>query len=336
MADRKDVQRARAANTSRLLNLPNVIGVGDGFRVTGGQRTDEVCVVVLVRRKVPRAGLKEQDVVPKRIEGVRTDVLEVGELRALPSRTDRVRPALPGLSIGHYQVTAGTFGAVVRSKENGDRLILSNNHVLANSNAAAQGDPILQPGAADGGEVDGDTLAQLRAFIPIQFLIEPADCGIASGLADIANLIARLLGSRHRLQAYQTQPDAVNSVDAALARPLADVDIGPAVVEIGALTGTTEALLGMRVRKSGRTTGLTSGEIVVVEATVTVGYGPSRRAKFQGQIVTTAMSGPGDSGSMLVAEESSEAVGLLFAGSDQVSLHNPIEGVLQALDADLP
>lgn len=336
MADRKEIQVARAANTSRLLSLPNVVGVGEGFRVTAGEKTDEVCVVVLVRRKVPRSGLHESDLVPKRLEGVKTDVIEVGEVRALPSRKDRVRPALPGLSIGHYQVTAGTFGALVRHKPSGDRLILSNNHVLANSNNALEGDPILQPGAADGGEVEADTLARLQAFIPLAFLIEPASCGIASGLASLANLIAKLLGSRHRLQAYRAQPDAINSVDAAVARPDVQEDVGSAVIEVGNLTGTREPLLGMSVRKSGRTTGLTTGEIVVVEATVTVGYGPTRRAKFRGQIVTTAMSAAGDSGSALVAEDSNEAVGLLYAGSDQVSLHNPIEDVLQALDLELP
>jgi hypothetical protein len=47
------------------------------------------------------------------------------------------------------------------------------------------------------------------------------------------------------------------------------------------------------------------------------------------------MSQPGDSGSLLVAGESLQAVGLLFAGSDQVTLYNPIQSVLDCLDVTL-
>lgn len=336
MADAKEIKRVRIENTSRLLSLPNVVGVGDGFRVSGGNRTEEVCLVVLVRRKVPRSALLEAEVVPKKLGGIETDVIEVGDIKALPGRTDRVRPALPGLSIGHYNVTAGTFGALVSDRATGQPLILSNNHVMANSNDASQGDPVLQPGAADGGQVEHDTLARLKSFVPIAYQIEPASCSIASGVAGFVNFFARLLGSSHRLQAYRSQPDAVNEVDAAVAVPLQDDAVGAAIIEIGPLSGTLEATLGMGVRKSGRTTGLTSGEIVVIEATVTVGYGPSRRAKFSGQIVTTAMSAPGDSGSVLVANDSNQAVGLLFAGSDQVTLYNPIRVVVNALEVDLP
>ncbi len=86
----------------------------------------------------------------------------------------------------------------------------------------------------------------------------------------------------------------------------------------------------MNVRKSGRTTSLTSGRILVLNVTVDVDYG-NGSARFEDQIVTSPMSQPGDSGSVLVAGEALKAVGLLFAGSDQVTLHNPIEHVQEAL-----
>ena len=52
-----------------------------------------------------------------------------------------------GGSCGHYKITAGTLGGFV---EDDDRYyIMSNNHVLANSNQCFGGDRILQPGPSD-------------------------------------------------------------------------------------------------------------------------------------------------------------------------------------------
>ncbi len=91
----------------------------------------------------------------------------------------------------------------------------------------------------------------------------------------------------------------------------------------------------MSVRKSGRTTGLSTGEITVLDATVDVSYGLFQSARFEGQIVTGPMSSPGDSGSLLVAGDSQLAVGLLFAGSDQATIHNPIQAVLDCLEVEI-
>ena len=99
--------------------------------------------------------------------------------------------------------------------------------------------------------------------------------------------------------------------------------------------GTAEAALMMSVRKSGRSTGLTTGEIVVLDATVNVSYGEGRTVRFEDQIVTGAMSAPGDSGSLLVAGDALHAVGLLFAGSDDATIFNPIQTVLDLLDVTL-
>lgn len=335
MSDRTSVIRARQRHVNRLLSMPNVVGVGDGYKTSGGERTGELSVVVLVRHKIPREGLRAKDVIPKKLEDVSTDVVEVGDLRALNDRTDRVRPAPPGVSLGHYQITAGTFGAVVREVSTGDRLILSNNHVLANSNEAKFGDPILQPGAADGGQRVTDEIGTLERFVPLAFSIEPPSCGVALAVALIGNSIARGLRSSHRLQAYQIDAQAVNQVDAAVARPISEEAVKDEILEIGTVQQSGSADLGMKVRKSGRTSGFTMGEVIVLDTTVTVGYGPMRRARFEGQVVTSAMSSPGDSGSLLVAADSPTAVGLLFAGSDQATIHNPINAVLSALEVTM-
>jgi hypothetical protein len=75
-------QAVRNAYQAELMKKPNVVGVGVGLRHTGGQRTDQVAVVVMVDRKVPLAQLRPQDRLPVEIDGVPVDVKEVGELRA--------------------------------------------------------------------------------------------------------------------------------------------------------------------------------------------------------------------------------------------------------------
>jgi hypothetical protein len=96
-----------------------------------------------------------------------------------------------------------------------------------------------------------------------------------------------------------------------------------------------EATLEMGVCKSGRTTAFTTGTIRVLEATMTVNYGLDRVATFEGQIVSTAMSQGGDSGSLLVTNDTHHAVGLLFAGSSQATIFNPIQAVLDQLRVEI-
>ncbi|MGH2625728.1 MAG: hypothetical protein ACRDHY_03650, partial [Anaerolineales bacterium] len=242
-----------------------------------------------------------------------------------------VRPAPGGVSVGHYQVTAGTLGGVVRDRSTDRRMILSNNHVLANSNKGFPGDPILQPGAIDGGRDPMDTIARLERFVPIQFIEQPSSCRIADVVVAIGNAVAGVIGSKHRLSAIRVDPQATNRVDAAVALPDEGTAISDEILDIGVLGGTAPAELGMRVRKSGRSSGFTTGEITVLDATVTVSYG-EKSARFEGQIVSGPMSEPGDSGSLLVAADALLAVGLLFAGSQQATIFNPIADVLSTLE----
>lgn len=65
-----------------LMNLANVVGVGVGFKYVNGQRTDTLSVVANVTKKMPLAELADRDVVPSELEGVLTDVQEVGTFKA--------------------------------------------------------------------------------------------------------------------------------------------------------------------------------------------------------------------------------------------------------------
>jgi hypothetical protein len=335
MAEVQSVSEIRSRHEEVILAKPNVIGVGTGYKEVMGERTGELCVVAMVRRKLPRAALPQEALVPAIVDGVRTDVQEVGEIKALQARTDRWRPAPGGVSLGHFRITAGTFGCVVRDRATGAHLILSNNHVLANSNDATAGDPILQPGPIDGGREPNDVIARLERFCPIVFTNEPGTCGLAQAAAAVANALAEVLGSHHRFEVIRVDPRAVNRADAAVARPTDVGAIRDDILEIGQVSGPVEAQLGMAVRKSGRSSGLTTGSVNVLDATIDVDYGSGRTARFQGQIVSGPMSEPGDSGSLLVAGDGLQAVGLLFAGSDQVTIFNPIQAVLDCLEVDL-
>lgn len=80
------VERAKLVklrHENELLKRPNVVAVGVGFRQRGGQTTGEVCIVVSVRRKVPRDQLAPRDLIPAEFEGIPVDVHETGEIRAL-------------------------------------------------------------------------------------------------------------------------------------------------------------------------------------------------------------------------------------------------------------
>jgi hypothetical protein len=175
-------------------------------------------------------------------------------------------------------------------------------------------------------------IAELERFKPIEFSTGPGTCGLAESYAKFGNVVGNLLKSKHRIKAFQSDPEASNRIDAALARPLDGVEILDEILEIGVVGGIAPASLGLNVRKSGRTTGLTTGQIIVLETTVNIQYG-DRTARFEGQMVTGPMSEPGDSGSLLVAGDSLLAVGLLFAGSTQATVYNPIQEVLNGLEA---
>jgi len=318
-------------NCLQLLARANVVATGIGYKIAQGQKTSALSIVCSVAEKLPASRLSTQDMVPKTINGTPTDVVETGLIRALQSRTDRYRPAPGGVSIGHRDITAGTLGCLV--KKNEQTFILSNNHVLANSNDAQPGDPILQPGPYDGGRFPDDHIADLEQFVPISFIGLPNGCPIARGVASLLNGLARAVGSSARLQAVSIRA-AENLVDAAIARPLNEEDVSAEILEIGTIEGLAQGELGMAIKKSGRTTGLTTGEILQVDVTVNVQYGAGRIARFTDQLLAGAMSQGGDSGSA-VLETNNNLVGLLFAGSDTTTIINRIENVFSALGLSL-
>jgi len=332
MAQIQEVREALAAAKGELLSKSNVVAVGVGRKRVGGERTDELAMVASVVCKMPEARLSAAQRIPARVAGTPTDVVATGPIVPLQSRTGRHRPAPGGVSIGHVAITAGTLGCLVWRDDAVH--ILSNNHVLANSNDAQAGDSIIQPGDADGGSDPSDRIARLTDFVPIAFDESDSDCPTANTVAGTLNALAAAIGSQTRLRPYQPSPGE-NLVDAAIAEPVDPDDVVDEILEVGTIAGLAEGTLGMSLQKSGRTTGHTTGTIEQVDVTVQVDYGAGRRATFVDQLMAGAMSQGGDSGSVVLNDDD-ELVGLLFAGSTNTTIINRIQHVFRLLEIQRP
>ena len=293
-----------------LFGVAGVVGVGVGHN------GDSNPAVIIFTETSGVRGL------PAFLEGVPVVVRVSGKFFAQPKPENPGKPPKPeepdltprdrwdrpvpiGVSTGHPDVTAGTIGARVTDGSN--IYALSNNHVYANENRAIVGDTIIQPGSYDGGIAPADSIGTLYQFVPLDF----------NG------------GS--------------NFIDAALA--LSSVEyLNNATPSDGYGTpksGTADASIGMKVVKYGRTTGLTSGRVYAIHATVEVAY-DAGVARFENQIIITpgTFSAGGDSGSLIVvnskrSNDHHKAVGLLFAGSSLYTIANPIDPVLDALGVTL-
>jgi hypothetical protein len=291
-----------------LLNKENVVGVALGHKIKDEKETGDNSLTVFVEQKMDPALLPEDNLIPATVGNFKTDVVETGPIFAGTQMMERsseaaseeagiltlkrrMRPAEGGFSVGHVNITAGTMATAVYDSRPFPGIprkyyMLSNNHVLADSNNAALGDPIVQPGPFDGGVLPSDLIARLSRFVPIRF---DGKC---------------------------------NLVDAAIAEGEFH-DLDREIYWIGYVKGIASVEIGTLVQKTGRTTSYTTGRVTAINATVNVNYGGGKVAKMCRQIVTTNMSAGGDSGSLLL-DMKENAVGLLFAGSPFVTIHNNI------------
>jgi len=332
------IHEVRRKHEKMLLRMTNVVGVMTGYKIKAGEKTKQLSIVCMVEKKVDDKDLKKSDLIPSEIEGAMTDVIQVGRLRAYQvDKKARHRPCPMGTSGGHYLVTAGTNGELLRDKRTGKICIGTNNHVGANSNDAQIGDPYLQPAPYDGGTVQNDTIGHLLRFVPIAFVLDESDCTAARFWSGIYNVPARAFGRMTRLRPVVAFPE-YNLVDAAVIE-VAENDVLPSIVDIGVPKGVKQTQLDMLVQKSGRTTCHTvDGMITGIDATVgPINYG-GRFAYFRDQIVIggEGFSAGGDSGS-LILDKDGYAVGKLFAGSDEqnITIANQIQTYLDLLDAEL-
>lgn len=282
--------------------------------VAPGRHAGDVKLAVRLQRRSLEGAESLLDNIRSRA-GNEVDVRFVGRVtrQKRPWYQTRTRPLVPGASVGHFKITAGTIGALAIEKRTGRIMILSNNHVLANENDAKPGDAILQPGAIDGGHRPQDVVAKLVKFVTLK-------------------------------------PGAANLLDAATAAVNRAIAADPRDYhELGRLAGASlEPLMpGAAVAKLGRTTGATHGRVTAVEVdNVVVNYDLGTLS-FDNQIeIESSASGPfsagGDSGS-LILDADRRGCALLFAGSETggpdgrgLTYANPIAIVLRKLAIELP
>lgn len=212
---------------------------------------------------------------------------------------------------------SGTLGSLLEDAY-GIQYILSNTHVLASDSVpggngliAQPGNPINQPGYIDVQcqNIPEDYVAELTTWIPLP-------------------------------------PGDVGSVDAAIAEVTPSrVDSSGAILGIGTISSTPrDPALDLSVKKSGRTSGVTTGTIKSINATVNVSYsdecaGDEFVTTFTGQIIVSPgkfIKG-GDSGSLMVENVGTNPrpIGLLYAGSKRVAIASPVKDVLDEISISL-
>ncbi len=228
---------------------------------------------------------------------------------------------------GHEYVNdccGGTLGALV-ADQNSNPYILSNNHVLAESDQARTGDTIVQPALVDlnCNPQAGRTVGSLRYVVPSR-VRRP------TWMPRWLRLLPRWTAAESILQLGPS----INGI------------LTPAAPAAGQGEALTAGLLNqLRVVKSGRTTGLTCSTVNTVNLSVQVDYyydcaetQPYYTKTYTNQIGIPGASfaDSGDSGALVLDAGNAQPVGLFFASGDDDSNHgfsvaNPIKDVLSEL-----
>ena len=302
----KSLAAAREALERELLPL-----AGKGFVGIAHSETDgEITVFVedeQAKQRVPRSfnGYTVQTEVTGKIQVLSTQVAE--PLAGVSSeRRGEVSPLVGGVSLSAWipgVYYSGTLGMVTY-----DGKILSNAHVIAlepdTENFLDLGTAIIQPGSGDGGR-SGARVGTLEDYISIDFGAQ------AENYADAA----------------------IGSIDGGI-----DVSYGEQFGEGGNywIEGWTEVSVGDTLRKSGRTTGVTIGQVTETNATILTEYG-NQTARFVDQIQVKqsnwSFAGAGDSGSAV--DKDGEFVGLVFAGTEKYVYINRAQHIIEGLGIDV-
>ncbi|MGD8777345.1 MAG: hypothetical protein PVH88_00100 [Ignavibacteria bacterium] len=309
--------------TEEFMKNENIIGTATGLTEDG-----KLTLLVLSKEDISLDVLsKSKNPIPAVVDNIPVEVYYTGEIKALRAAPiDHQVIQTPPIELGtsggwKYDLAngyccGGTLGSLIQI--NTEKYILSNYHVLSadivsgdNNRVAQIGDPIIQTGLID------------------------VSCD-SSQAQDVATLAS-----------VNVLPNA--NVDAAIAKIIPGmVDTTGAILEIGTLSSqTVAASIRQRVKKSGRTTGLTTSRVSGLNATVNVTYddecaGSTAFTKtFTGQIlirnIGSSFLNSGDSGSLMVENVATNprAVGLLYAGSSTIAVANPINDVLNYFGATM-
>ncbi|WP_247048723.1 DNA/RNA non-specific endonuclease [Arthrobacter rhizosphaerae] len=215
-----------------FLEDPNISSIGVGRKLVGGKPTGEISIQFTVEEKAAPEALESlnSELIPEAIvvDGVPvpTDVIERNyrpSFRSVPepeAPTAKVRldPVMPGVSVGHIRVSAGTIGCIVYDRHDGTPLILSNWHVLHGATGVL-GDDVVQPGPHDDNRIQANGLGRLsRSHLGVA-----GDCAVAT------------IDGRQ----FQTAIHGLNLTPEELGEP----EIGDKVIKSGRTTGVTHGIV---------------------------------------------------------------------------------------------
>jgi hypothetical protein len=200
----------------------------------------------------------------------------------------------------------------------GKQYILSASHVLAASSSAAVGDSIIQPGLLDSGcSATGTTaVATLSQFVDLQ---NPSGSLVDAALAQVVD------GKVNTQGAIMQLGDSIADGLPTDGTPHAGSGIAP--------------VANLAVAKSGRSTGLTCSTIGAVNVTMNLefengcGSGRTYKATLDHlvSIYGSDFSAEGDSGALIVSQDTSDPVALLVASTDSDTVAVPVSYVLAAM-----
>jgi hypothetical protein len=311
-------QRRRRVEDA-LLGLPNVTGVGLGWKETRGRVTDVVAWRVYMRRKLPARSLRPEERVPAQVDGLPTDVIVAGTAVPTASYVASRVPLEPGATISNLRGVLdeppagrsgfGTLGflALVNGSRERVTVLVSNRHVLL-AHGAGRGDPVYRPVFSSRGVIRRDELE------PVAAIEDEGEEG---------NVSYRYDGDEAPGEYF---------VDCTSARLLVESGVQQALRGVGRLHPLDSlGTRAPRVRKLGAFTGITEGRVVDVSAPVRSAEQPRR---LNNVVLRGAPVDPGDSGA-LVVNERNEAVALVWGrddGDPTIAYACHIHPVLDRLD----
>jgi hypothetical protein len=202
-----------------LFKYPNVIGYSNELlpKIVKGKATETLAIRVYVSKKVPVKELRKEDIIPREIDGIPTDVVEIGRIEAF--KTSRIRPVMLGVSVSHWNVTSGSLGMIYEYK--GTKVAGSNAHVLVDDPSVppekVNEKRILQPGKYFGGQDPNNIVGEYLWHERVRPTSET--CSLARNITNCLNYLAKALRRKTRfvLLSYP-----VNYIDFAVYLPLVD------------------------------------------------------------------------------------------------------------------
>ena len=298
-----------------LLSLENVNGIGLGFKQVNGINTKEPCIHVLLENKVDSNLLLKNNIIPKSYMGIKTDVIKakMPKIRNGPQDDfikDKLRPLESGCGItsnkpmnGFYG--DGTLGCILTKYIAGERqfFLLSNAHVLSDSNDTPIGTEIIQPPYVHSGRAPKDTIAHLTTYVPIEF------------------------------ETVDSRP--INYIDAGIAKLTKNSLATNRIYDLGEIKGVDKPSLGIGIQKVGFVTGLSFGEIKTVGVSTPVEWPDTSRAFFKDLILSDNLENDDGDSRSVVLNDDNKVVGLFMAGVDSYAYFCDIKRVLDAFNAEV-